>query len=477
MLFNSLVFPAFLLVVLTGFYCLRARQQTLWLLIASYVFYGWWDWRFLSLIAISTVVDYLVGRALGTTEGPRRRRALLLTSLTSNLGILGFFKYCNFFIDSFAAMLASAGMHPNLPMLEVVLPVGISFYTFQTLSYTIDVYRNKIRPTRDPITFALFVAYFPQLVAGPIERAANLLPRLTNRQPVTWPGLAIGVELILIGYFKKVGIADTLGPMVDARFANPELASGSDLLLSCYLFAFQIYCDFSGYSDIARGVSRLFGVELVRNFNQPYFSTSITEFWRRWHLSLSTWLRDYLYISLGGNRHGSVRTYRNLILTMLLGGLWHGAAWTFVVWGGLHGLYLALHKALLSRAGRREPPPSSPASVLGAVKVLATFHLVLFAWVFFRSDGFEVAWAILSGIAHWQPPTPAIAELSWGSPRIIALLGLLFLVDAMQWRRGEHAFMVSWPWPARGLGYTALLLATLVLGNLSGNVPFIYFQF
>ena len=476
MLFNSLQFPIFLFVVLGVYYCLRLRAQNVWLLVASYVFYGAWDWRFLFLLAVSTVIDFFVGKAMGATEDEHRRKLLLGISLTANLGILGFFKYFNFFIDSAAALLQSAGFQPHLPVLNIVLPVGISFYTFQTLSYTFDVYRRRLEPTKDLLNFALFVAYFPQLVAGPIERAKHLLPLLESPRVVTWKQIAVGVELIIIGYFKKVGVADTLGPLVDARFSAPGLASGADLLLSVYLFSFQIYCDFSGYTDIARGVSRLFGVDLMRNFNQPYLSRNITEFWRRWHISLSTWLRDYLYITLGGNRGGTRKTYRNLMLTMLLGGLWHGAAWNFVIWGGIHGIYLSIHKWFMGLKGHREPVP--PRTFLGnLVAIFVTFHLVAITWIFFRAHGFEQAWAVISGIVHWQPATDWIAPISWLSPRLWALVGTLVVIDVVQSHRGDHAVMVGRSAVARTAVYTVLVLMTLVLGNLNENIPFIYFQF
>ena len=475
MLFNSLIFPVFLFVVLTVYVFLRHRAQTVWLLAASYYFYGYWDSRFLSLLLLSTVVDYYVGLAIDATDDARKRNSLLCLSLAVNLGVLGFFKYFNFFVDSAAVILESAGFSPHLPTLSVILPVGISFYTFQTLSYTIDIYRRQLKPTRDFLTFALYVAYFPQLVAGPIERAKHLLPLLAEPRRVSWRQIAVGVELIVIGYFKKVGVADTLGPLVDARFAHPGAASGADLLLAVYLFSFQIYCDFSGYTDIARGVSRLFGVDLMRNFNQPYLSRSITEFWRRWHISLSTWLRDYLYIPLGGNRGSALETYRNLMLTMLLGGLWHGAAWTFVIWGGIHGLYLAIDKAT---SGRRRGVEGGLqiGSLRDIAAIIGTFHLVALTWVFFRADGLPRAFELLGGIASWQP-ADGIMPLSWLGPRLLILLGTLLAIDVVQARQGDHAVMVGRSALARALVYGWIIFATLTFGNLNEEIPFIYFQF
>ena len=475
MLFNSLEFFVFLPIVLALYMVLPLRGQNAWLLLASYVFYGSWDWRFLGLILISTGVDYVVGLKLRDSTSPIGRKPLLAISVITNLGILGLFKYYGFFVGSCAALLEQLGLQANITVLQLVLPVGISFYTFQTMSYTIDVYRRRIEPTGDLLTFALYVAYFPQLVAGPIERAHHLLPMLQAKRRLRWLDLAVGFELILIGFFKKVAVADTLGPFVDARFVDPTLSSGLDLLITIYLFAFQIYGDFSGYSDIARGTSRLFGIDLMRNFNQPYLSQSITEFWRRWHISLSTWLRDYLYVSLGGNRRGIRRTYANLMITMLLGGLWHGASWTFVVWGGLHGLYLSVHKALLHFKGE-SAPVRDQRPLASLLKILVTFHLVCLTWVFFRAPDFTIAAEMLTRILTWQAATGDLPALIPGQ-RILLLLGTLVLIDVWQAKRGDHAFMVSWHWVPRALGYAGLILITLTLGNLFDEVPFIYFQF
>lgn len=475
MLFNSLEFLIFLPIVLGIYYVLSTRSQNGWLLLASYVFYGSWDWRFLGLILISTGVDYMVGLRLGRTESQRARKRWLAVSMVTNLGILGLFKYFGFFVTSFAALVESFGFAAHVTTLQIVLPVGISFYTFQTMSYTIDVYRRRVEPTRDLLTFGVYVAFFPQLVAGPIERAHHLLPILLEKRQIRWLDIAVGFELILIGFFKKVAIADTLGPIVDSRFADPSLSSGADLLLTTYLFAFQIYGDFSGYSDIARGTSRLFGIDLMRNFNQPYLSQSITEFWRRWHISLSTWLRDYLYISLGGNQRGLRRTYVNLMATMLLGGLWHGANWTFVIWGGIHGLYLAVHKALLNL--RQQTRPERDHRLLpGVLKIVLTFQLVCLTWVFFRAADLGSALEILTRIVTWAPGSGDLGPLVYGE-RILMLLGILMFIDVWQARRGDHAFMVSWHWVLRSIGYAALILVTLSLGNLTDEVPFIYFQF
>ena len=474
MLFNSLEFLVFFPIVLAVYYVLSTRAQNAWLLLASYVFYGWWDWRFLGLILLSTVVDFFVGQRIHASDDDRARKRLLAVSIATNLGILGIFKYYGFFVESGVAMLEAAGFQAHVSTLQIILPVGISFYTFQTMSYSFDIYRRRIEPTRNFLNFGLFVAYFPQLVAGPIERAHHLLPKLEAVRRIRWLDIAVGFELILIGFFKKVAVADTLGPIVDSRFADPSLSSGGDLLITIYLFAFQIYGDFSGYSDIARGVSRFFGVDLMRNFNQPYLSQSITEFWRRWHISLSTWLRDYLYIPLGGNRKGPRRTYVNLMATMLLGGLWHGANWTFVVWGGLHGLYLAVHKALLG--DRRVTAETPRFGTHYLVRVFVTFHLVCLAWVFFRAADFATAIEILVRIVSWEARPSDMDGIGIGE-RIALLVGTMVLLDWLQAKRGDHAVMVRWHWVPRAFGYAALILLTLTIGNLTDEVPFIYFQF
>ncbi|MCF8219495.1 MAG: hypothetical protein K9I29_09540 [Bacteroidales bacterium] len=326
------------------------------LLIASYFFYGYWDWRFTGLLAISTIADYFIGKKLYSTEAPKKRKWFLFSSMFINLGILAFFKYFGFFVDSFETLAGVFGLQLDFIHLNIILPVGISFYTFQTMSYTIDIYRKKLEPTNNFIDFAVFVSFFPQLVAGPIERARNLLPQIARLSKPKRKQIEEGISLIVTGLFIKVMIGDTAGRFVDHIFGNPEIYKSFELISALILFSVQIYADFSGYSSIARGVAKLLGIELMKNFEQPYLSANITEFWRRWHISLSSWLKDYLYISLGGNRKGKSRTYVNLMITMLLGGLWHGASWNFVIWGGLHGIYLAVHKYML------EPTPKSPAS-------------------------------------------------------------------------------------------------------------------
>lgn len=473
MIFNSVEYAVFLAVVLALYYALSTRGQNVMLLGASYLFYGWWDYRFLTLLWISTLVDYFCAISIERSSG-RPRKLLLLISCVTNLGILGFFKYFNFFADSTVTALQWAGLEPSPVLLQIVLPMGISFYTFQTLSYTVDVYRGQLKAHRDFLSFALYVSYFPQLVAGPIERAGSLLPQLTNKRVVTARQVDSGSFLILLGLFKKVGVADAIAPLVDARFGSPEAFQGADLLLGVYLFAIQIYCDFSGYSDIARGSSRLLGIELMVNFRQPYFASSITDFWRRWHISLSSWLRDYLYIPLGGNRHGAVRTYRNLMITMLLGGLWHGASWAFIFWGGLHGIYLAVNRRFpldKTKVGQLVGP-----HLRFVVGLVLTFHLVCLAWVFFRASSFAVAWNYLAGIASLETLTD-FGSAPWLSGRNLVLVFTLLLIDFCQNYTDDECFVFRLPAVVRGLSYGTLILITLVLGGVDTDVPFIYFQF
>ncbi len=473
MAFNSFQYALLLFAVVTAFWTLRnhPRLRLGLLLIASYVFYGFWDWRFLGLLALSTVVDFAVGVGLGRTEDGSRRRRLLVASVGTNLGILGFFKYFDFFIDSFAEISAQLGLSLGRPVLEVVLPVGISFYTFQTMSYAIDVYRRNLEPTRDLLAFAVYVSFFPQLVAGPIERAGRLLPQLEHPAERLHPeDVSTGLALITLGLFKKVAIADALAGYVEAVFSAPETHPWFLVLGGIYAFALQIYADFSGYSDIARGSARLVGVRLVRNFEQPYLSRNISEFWRTWHISLSEWLRDYLYIPLGGNRRGWRRTLVNLSLTMLLGGLWHGAAWTFVFWGGLHGLYLAVHRMWRSRTPGADPVMPRWRD---ALPVLGTFHLVCLGWVFFRADGFGNAIAVLTTVGTFNNPSTPVDT----SPLILlaAAMVTMILIDVEQRRTGMHVPHLHRPVLRGALAGTAAAAVILFAGQAS--VPFLYFQF
>ena len=384
MLFNSFIFVLFFITVFIIYWTFYKyiKIQNILLLAASYFFYGWWDWRFLSLIAFSTLVDYSMGLAM--IKKQKRRKMYLLISIFVNLGLLGFFKYFNFFIDSWVGLWNTLGFNISESTLHIILPVGISFYTFQTMSYTIDIYRGKLKPTKNLIDFALYVSFFPQLVAGPIERASNLLPQIQKNRRWDHIFFKEGLLQMLVGFFRKVVIADSIGSLIDGTWNNPQLHNASTIAFAVALYSFQIYFDFSGYSDIAIGTAKLLGFEFKQNFNLPYFSTSITEFWRRWHISLSSWLKDYLYIPLGGNRKGLLRQYRNLFLTMLLGGLWHGSSWNFVLWGGIHGSLLAIEKRFKFISER-----------YSVFKNLFIFILVSIIWVFFRAQNAQDAAEIL----------------------------------------------------------------------------------
>lgn len=470
MIFNSFIFWAFLAVVLTVYWRLPHRAQNHFLLLASYVFYGYWDWRYLSLLAISTVMDFYAGLYMHRLQQERHRKLLVVASVVVNLGILGFFKYCNFFVNEFAALLQALGFQAHMPTLNILLPVGISFYTFQSLAYTIDVYRRVTTPARNLSDFALFVAFFPQLVAGPIERSSRLLPQIEQPRRLRPGDFTEGLYHILFGLFKKVIVADNLAPLVNQVFDAPAGSlSGLETLLGIYAFAFQIYCDFSGYSSIAQGVAKWMGIDLSYNFRMPYFSRSPSEFWQRWHITLSQWLRDYLYIPLGGNKKGPRRTLINLMLTMLLGGLWHGAAWTFIIWGAWHGLLLMAYR--LVGTERFEGPPSSRASEWLQMAVM--FHLVCIGWVFFRADSFGQAIGLLAALGNGF----AITDFSQYAATLIAFLALPLLVyEWCVFRSGDILAALKRPAWQRVTGYGYLLLMLLIFPPLTQQV-FIYFQF
>ena len=478
MLFDSALYIAFLIVVFVGYWLLlrRGRSQVLWLLGASYLFYASWNVKYLGLIVLSTVIDFLVGLKMGRAESPRLRKLLLLVSLAANLGLLAFFKYANFFLASLErlgqAVIDGSGAM-DLPMVEVLLPVGISFYTFQTMSYTIDVYRGRIEPIRDPLKFALFVSFFPQLVAGPIVRATDFLPQLERLpRPYDTRQHAIGLFMVMVGLIKKVAVADYIAiNLSDRVFENPLMYSSLEVLLAVYGYAVQIYCDFSGYSDVAIGSALLLGFRLPDNFDRPYVARNLQDFWRRWHISLSSWLRDYLYIPLGGSRGGAWSTYRNLMITMLLGGLWHGASWNFVIWGALHGGALAINRAFQRRLADH-PFWGDPPRWFQVLSAVATFHFVCFAWIFFRASSFEGAIQILE----------VLAALRWGAdnltgPLLLLILGALAVhTTPRRWEFRLRELFVATP-----LLVKALILFAVAVGlqQLKGMdvVPFIYFQF
>ena len=467
MLFNSVQFVLFFVAVLVLHWAAIPRWRNPILLVASYVFYGMWDWRFLGLLLVSTVVDYSVGRLLESDRPARARGALLAMSVAVNLGILGFFKYANFFADGFVDLAGSVGLAPGQFTLEVILPVGISFYTFQTMSYSIDVYRRRLAPCRNIIDFATYVAYFPQLVAGPIERAHNLLPRLqrTDRS-IGRTEIESGLGLILLGLVKKVVLADGVASVADKAFTDPAGLSFVAVAAGVLAFSIQIYGDFSGYTDIARGVSRLLGVELLVNFRQPYLARNITEFWRQWHISLSNWLRDYLYIPLGGNRRGRALTHVNLMVTMLLGGLWHGASWNFVVWGGLHGLYLVVHRVM--RAGR---VPTDRPTWRDIPAIGLTFGVVSLTWIFFRAADFATSADVVRALAFQSGFTDRGDLLLVA----LALVAMVAIDVATRFDLVSPALLRQRPSMAGAMVSTALLSLLLFSGGVPR--PFVYFQF
>jgi alginate O-acetyltransferase complex protein AlgI len=468
MLFNSGVFLKFFAGFLLLYWLARnnLRARNILIVAASYLFYGWWDYRFLGLILFSSVLDYFVGLGIARQSDVRRRKLWLTLSIVANLGILGFFKYFDFFSTSLAVLFQKLDIPFQTSTLRIILPVGISFYTFQAMSYTIDVYRGAIPACRNLVNFLAFVSFFPQLVAGPIERASHLLPQFERTLGINRSMLEEGIWLIFWGMFKKVVIADNLDPLVTMVYQSNTYA-GPVVALATVAFGFQIYCDFSGYSDIARGLARVLGFDIMVNFNLPYFASNIREFWQRWHISLSTWLRDYLYISLGGNRRGAARTYANLFITMLLGGLWHGAAWNFVLWGALHGAGLVIHRAVAGRTSRER------ASGFGSVAGwFTTMVFVFYGWLLFRAQSFEQIVNMTRALADWSSPT-------WIGSYVINLIAFilpLLLVELWQFRSRNRLVALSLPAWARALLQAVLLLAIILYWERTA-LPFIYFQF
>ncbi len=475
MLFNSIPFIVFLPIVFVLHWVLPRKMvfQNSVLLVASYVFYGCWDWRFLSLIALSTVVDFFCARWIHDATDPVRRRVWLGLTVGFNLGLLGFFKYWNFFADSWATLWGGMGVEVSAFTLQVTLPVGISFYTFQTLSYSVDVYRGRIQPTTSLLRFATFVSFFPQLVAGPIERAARLLPQMSRPREFNQKLALDGLRLMLWGGFKKVVVADRCAIHVDAIFGNYGNESGMTLVLGVFLFAFQIYCDFSGYSDIARGVARLFGVELMVNFRNPYFSRDLGEFWRRWHISLNTWFRDYVYIPLGGSKGGPGIVIRNVLIVFLLSGLWHGANWTFVVWGILNAVFFL--PLILGGKPRRWTGGIAEARLLPTLgetmRVVGTFVVVCLGWVFFRSESLSAAFGYLGVIL--SPSSFFSGGLEHRSP--IPLIVILMIVEYLY--REREVVLPTKNLAVRFATDVVLCLALVYLGQYIHPNEFIYFQF
>lgn len=479
MLFNSIDFAVFLPLIFLLYWWVGGKslqRRNVILLVASYVFYGWWDPRFLVLIAFSTLVDYFIGLGLGQTMDQRRRTYLLWISLAVNLGMLGFFKYSNFFLENFVEAFSFFGAQFEVARLDIILPVGISFYTFQTLSYSIDVYKRQLEPSRDPIAFAAYVSFFPQLVAGPIERASNLLPQFAKLRTFSYQGAVDGSRQILWGFFKKLVIADNCSAEVDRIFGHYAEYSGLTLLIGSLLFAFQIYCDFSGYSDIAIGCARLLGFDLMKNFAFPYFSRDIAEFWRRWHISLSTWFRDYVYIPLGGSRGGTAMKVRNTFIIFIVSGFWHGANWTFLIWGALNAFYFL--PLLLTGNNRQNLGTVAEGRILptvsDALRVLITFLLTCVAWVFFRAKDMDHAIGYLHGMLTGSYLHKASLDME-------SLWWLLVLFFAIEWsgRTSEHALQhigQRWPWLLRW-SFHIFVIMLIGIYMATDEAPFIYFQF
>jgi alginate O-acetyltransferase complex protein AlgI len=553
MLFNSPEFIIFCLLVYVLYLALPFRLQNYMLLCVSYIFYGWWDCRFLFLVALSTTIDYWVGLMIASgglrrrewalpavfltassvlflgldpaklfdplhfpslnasdlirpeigwsfagitafiafvsalfwfferLPEPRRRICCLMVSLVTQLGLLGVFKYFNFFAESLAEALAAIGIQSSSLHLNIVLPVGVSFYTFQSLSYTIDIYRRVFKPTDRFFDFALFVAYFPQLQAGPIERARHLLPQLSSTRHINLDQTSRGLYLIILGFLKKVAIADGISPVVDTIFATSGRVSWADIVVGTVLFAVQIYCDFSGYTDIARGISKLFGIDLVVNFNQPYFATNPQDFWRRWHISLSSWLRDYLYVPLGGNRGNLAFVCRNLMITMVLGGLWHGAAWNFVLWGFYQGCTLCIYRIWVegkskgSSAPLLTNPGLSTRHTLSNLAAAAVFFVVVcYGWLLFRAHSLEQVVRFSSLLVT------DFGDLNYGGgmPRLSSLLGmgLLMPIELAQYCLEDSQFYLRFPVVLRS-ALIASMIVIILIGMSNAPAQFIYFQF
>jgi alginate O-acetyltransferase complex protein AlgI len=479
MLFNSIEFGVFLPLVFLLYWFVTQRNlkaQNALLLIASYVFYGWWDWRFLSLIAFSSFVDYFVGVGMGKSESQKKRKALLFVSIFVNLGFLGFFKYYNFFAESFADAFTMLGQPMDVSRLNIILPVGISFYTFQTLSYSIDVYKRKLEPTRDMLSFFAFVSFFPQLVAGPIERATNLLPQFYTKRNFDYGQAVDGMRQILWGLFKKMVIADNCAEYANMIFNGHADYSGSTLFLGALFFTFQIYGDFSGYSDIAIGTARLFGFRLMQNFAFPYFSRDIAEFWRRWHISLSSWFRDYLYIPLGGSRGGQWMKVRNTFVIFIVSGFWHGANWTFMIWGLLNALYFL--PLLLLKRNRRNVGNIAEGRLLPNARdgfsMLSTFMITVFAWIFFRAESLTHALQYIKGLLSTSLfSSPEVL------PKLVLVLIVFFIIIEWLGREGQYGIeklLLGFPKILRW-GFYSLIVFMIGMYAQTEETPFIYFQF
>lgn len=470
MIFNSLAFAVFLPIIFILYWFVVGKNiswQNVLLLAASYVFYGWWDWHFLFLLIFSTSLDYYTAIKMFAASNESSKKRWFWLSIIINLGFLGFFKYYNFFITSVSESLNSLGLHVGKSTLDIILPVGISFYTFHGLSYVIDIYKNRIEPEKNVVTYSLFVSFFPLLVAGPIERATHLLPQIKMKRTFSDKLFREGILQISVGFFRKMVVADNLAVYVDSIYRNSDIHNSSSLLLASFFYTFQIYFDFSGYSDIAIGTAKLFGFNLKENFNLPYFSKSLTEFWRRWHMSLSFWLRDYLYISLGGNRKGIKITYRNLMITMLLGGLWHGASWNFVIWGGIHGLILSIEKFSFQKLKIND---------FGLIGGLITFAIVLIAWVFFRSPDITTSVYIISKFFTSDYGMPYVGDINILTNSLLMLLvGILF--DIFLFKSKISLELIGGNMKTIRLVTLVSVFVMLIVLFFSNSTNFIYFQF
>jgi alginate O-acetyltransferase complex protein AlgI len=483
MIFNSLEFFIFLTIVFILYWFVfkkHLKAQNILLLAASYVFYGWWDWRFLSLIMLSTIVDYFVAIQINQNDEQSKRKAWLWVSVVFNIGLLGFFKYYNFFVDSWIDMFSMFGYNMQSTWtLKVILPVGISFYTFQTMSYSFDVYYKKLKPTTDFLSFAAFVSFFPQLVAGPIERASNLLSQILNKRTFSYEQSVSGIKLILWGLFKKIVIADALAPIVDDIFTNYSTYPASTLILGVTMFSFQVYGDFSGYSDIAIGTAKLFGIELMSNFKFPQFSRNVAEYWQRWHVSLSTWFRHYVYIPLGGSRVSKLKSVRNICIIFLVSGFWHGANWTFIFWGGFHALafipvFLMGRNAIYKDSVVGQDTFFPTLTEVG--QVLLTFSIVTFSRIFFRSNSITDAFSFINRIFT------DLSYATYNHPngyRMIDyyVLIILFVIYEYTIRKDERSPFKFKSKAVRFIAYTIVILAMLLFYDDNINRSFIYFQF
>ncbi len=473
MVFNSLAFAIFLPIVLLGYYLLPFKGQNRFLLVASLFFYAWWDWRFLGLLGLTIVVDYYASHAIKRAATQRLKLRWLRISLISNLSVLGLFKYSNFFISSLEAVLTRIGFHVHPITLQLALPIGISFYTFMSMAYVIDVYWGKFEPVDNFFDFALFVSYFPHLVAGPILRAHQLLPQLTKPRSISKEQIRDGIALILLGLIRKVLIADLIASYVDEAFRDVTAMTSMDLLLRMWLFTIQIYGDFAGYSDMARGISKLFGIELHLNFATPFLSQNITELWRRWHISLSSWLRDYVYIPLGGSRKGQWRTYFNNFITMIVSGLWHGANWTFVGFGAVNGIGLAIHKAWLKVTKRTVPKGYGTPKwgIWSPFKILMTINLYSFSLLLFRTPNFATFGAYVTRMFSFVPGLHQGASLF-----VVPFILLSFTLDVLQYTGFGQEVVGRMNLATRSLAFGILFALVLIAGS-DNSLPFIYFQF